>query len=285
MWRDQCARPSGRTSGVTAAPRQELPKRRDVWRKDDKTSVTFVHLACSGATIRRGLIGGYAGAIPPKSDREWLPSQLSVLTELGGRAEVDAVVASVGANDTYFAPVARFCAFRTRCRERKFNPRKLLNLRPRTGQSAGAVVGAAVARVRDRYDELAAALPRSLESRRVHLVEYFDPTRDSRGRFCPRGIIRGFPRVGIDRDEIRWAYESILRPLNEEVLAATERNRWRLVDGIAERFRTHGYCAGRTRFVRTLWESLFKQGGSPASRMLGTLHPNGRGHEAIRDEI
>jgi hypothetical protein len=276
-WQDERCHRSAHAGVARAARRLE--------EDDHHTSVTFVHLACSGATIRNGIVGPYAGAVPRRGVDD-LPPQASVLDALAARGvEIDAAVIHVGANDVYFAPIARFCAFRTKCWKRRFDRAQPLDKEPGRGEAAEAVVSQALANLHDRYDEMAAELPPSVGVRRVHLVEYFDPTRGRNGDYCRRVLFDRLPFFGIDRKEIRWADQSLLAPLNEAVHRAAERNRWRVVDGVARQFDRHGYCAGRERWIRTLTESLFKQGGSPRERMLGTLHPNRLGHDGIAERI
>jgi hypothetical protein len=97
-------------------------------------------------------------------------------------------------------------------------------------------------------------------------------------------------------DEAKWAYNEVITPLNREVARAAARYRWKLIGGVAEKFRTHGYCSSDPWIVQ-LTASLWKQGGVPqlAKRKLprafwwvdaplahtGALHPNNQGHRQI----
>jgi hypothetical protein len=65
---------------------------------DARTSVTFVHLACSGATMD-----------------DVVAKQLAEVRRLAGSRELDAVVASVGANDLKFGPLVQFCVTQPDC--------------------------------------------------------------------------------------------------------------------------------------------------------------------------
>jgi lysophospholipase L1-like esterase len=72
-----------------------------------KSSVTFVPLACSGASITTGMLGPYAGIAPTGGAP--LPPQVDAMKELIGSRRVDSVLLSVGINDLGFGNVARFC--------------------------------------------------------------------------------------------------------------------------------------------------------------------------------
>ncbi|HEV7720793.1 MAG TPA: hypothetical protein VGO60_05895, partial [Iamia sp.] len=70
-------------------------------RRDPHTSITFVHVACSGASITEGLLGAYDGQDPSKGTR--LAPQLDQVRDLVGTRPIDAVTVSVGANDAKFS--------------------------------------------------------------------------------------------------------------------------------------------------------------------------------------
>ena len=86
---------------------------------DPKTSVTFVHLACSGAEIIRGLVNGYDGVngdMPFELDSEpegdLLPDldpQAEAAADLIGDREIDALYLSIGGNDVGFGPITIAC--------------------------------------------------------------------------------------------------------------------------------------------------------------------------------
>ena len=76
---------------------------------DPTTSVTFVHLACSGAQVTRGILYAWPG-IEPDGDRK-VPPQADVLAQLmkGWGRKPDAVLVSIGANDAEFAEAVKEC--------------------------------------------------------------------------------------------------------------------------------------------------------------------------------
>lgn len=97
---------------------------------DPRTSVTLVHLSCSGATIHSGLIGKYGGQpvdsvlgalladladLPPMPGLPDMQEQLVAAVEKIQGREVDALVVSIGGNDIRFAGMIEECIFGEPC--------------------------------------------------------------------------------------------------------------------------------------------------------------------------
>jgi hypothetical protein len=90
--------------------------------RDPRTSVTFVHLACSGATIPKGILGPYVGIEPiaPRirrsstSWRRWPPS-IPRSRRSGLRRPVDGILLSIGGNDVNFAGIIEKCITYASC--------------------------------------------------------------------------------------------------------------------------------------------------------------------------
>ena len=84
-----------------------------------QTSVTFVHLACSGASIPTGLIGGYGGINDPGGP--YLAPQVKEMERLEGqapdrcRAPLDS-----GVNDIDFSPLVAFCLAKDHCMDKPY---------------------------------------------------------------------------------------------------------------------------------------------------------------------
>ncbi|HEV7769708.1 MAG TPA: GDSL-type esterase/lipase family protein [Solirubrobacterales bacterium] len=238
---------------------------------DRQSSVTFVHLACSGATIPRGLLGPYGGA-EPVAGEPLLEAQVDELNRVAERREVDAVLLSVAANDIHFGDMVRFCAAvpNRNCFEEPL-PRQFGGDGVR---KAGDVISDSLETLDDRYAELDAAISSRIPRSRIHIVEYFDPTHGADGQRCKR--LLGFAST----PEPELAESRMLKPLNKAVAAAAERHGWNLVSGVSAAYHQHGYCAGKRAWVTTLTRSATSLGGTIAGRFLGTLHPNQAGHEA-----
>ncbi len=222
------------------------------------SSVTFVHVACSGAGIKEGAVGEYFG-IAPGGANEPLISQVKEAKALTGGRKVDAVIASIGVNDIGFGAVIKFCAAFPDCMNHAYQGK----------QTLGNVIKTRLDQLRrNLYPQLAAKLATLVKSDRVYITEYFDPLRDDTGRLCDS--ILG----GIDRKEIE-GLEGVLGQLNLAVEGAATANGWHYV-GLDGRFSEHGYCAS-DNWIVTLAESLATQARSPE----GTLHPNPKGYEEI----
>ncbi len=96
-WIDEACHRSLRSGYAQAAVRME--------RDDPHSSVTLVHLACSGATTRNGLLGPQlAGGGQIRA------AQIAQATALIGDREVDAALVTIGGNDLHFAAAALFCS-------------------------------------------------------------------------------------------------------------------------------------------------------------------------------
>ncbi|HSG79814.1 MAG TPA: SGNH/GDSL hydrolase family protein, partial [Acidimicrobiia bacterium] len=224
-------------------------------RTDRRTSVTFVSLATSGATID----GGVAG---PDSGR---PPQVRQAGTLVGARRVDLVLLSIGGNDVGFSEVVRalvdadplldpVCydldvehAFAsavdgdwTRDTTARYRAPFSLECRAttRNGKQLPGLAGLGAA-----FDRLASALT-GLDASRVVITEYPDP---SGGGTCSEivGDAVPWPRLHeIDRPEQAAGIAGVLEPLNRTIADAARRHDWTLVSGIAAAFADgHAYCA------------------------------------------
>jgi lysophospholipase L1-like esterase len=243
---------------------------------DPHTSVTFVHLACSGATVPRGLIGPYPGVEPPDQGPE-LEAQVDQLNRIEARRPVDAVLISIGANDIHFGDILRFCLLHPA--KNCFEGPLPVKYGGDGEKSASEVVAAAIAGLEKRYDDLDAAISPQIPRDRIHPVEYFDPTRSDDGNPCNSILLT------VTAPELRLAESEMLGPLNEAIAAAVQKHKWDEVTGIAAAFRDHGYCADQT-WITTLHRSALDLGGGTLlGHVLGMMHPNEQGYVATGNRI
>ena len=160
-----------------------------------------------------------------------------------------------------------------------------------------AVLDNRVTRLPQDYAALAFHVGRIAPADRVYLTHYPDVTRDENGAFCDpmldllaevreigsRSLNLNFGQgstpTGIYSREAAWAYDGagigrtgIVTGLNAAVSQLHGTYGWHVVDGIADAWRTHGYCAADPWVVR-LKRSLPTQGNQD-----GTLHPTVAGH-------
>ena len=79
---------------------------------DPHTSVTFVHVACSGGRIHRALLEPYDGIEP---DGTPAAPQIDRVAELAGDHEIDSLFVSIGGNDINFSTVVEACVLGEVC--------------------------------------------------------------------------------------------------------------------------------------------------------------------------
>jgi hypothetical protein len=242
---------------------------------DPHTSITFVHLACSGARVlgpdvkTGGLLTPYEGIVPAAGAT--LPSQVEQLTTLVGTRPLDALLVSIGANDLKFSDVVKDCIVFPDC-------------------TTGSTKDAFDARLVDlpgHYAQLAQALGPIVPANRVFLSEYFDPTTTETGAWDLRcvaatpsqllSLFLGIPSVlslRVTDTEAQWASQYVGGKLNAGVQAAAALHGWHFVGGINAQFRDHGYCA-TDPWVVSIQESFTNQGDKN-----GAFHPNNAGQAA-----
>jgi len=288
---------------------------------DDHSSVTFVSVACSGASITRGLLQPYDGQEKRMGDApDELPPQMDQLAAfLPKGATVDALLLQIGANDIHFSKVAADCA------------RPTLPLPGYSGDlltcdtpKGEASLTTNLAKLAGLYGDLAGRIrPLVTSPDRVYISEYHDLTRGDDGSPC-RGITlndailykftSAFPPESeedllsdeglrflrdhlydvaratalaalhtsgtasngdISPEEVVFAAEKVIAPLNVAVKSGAANNGWTFVDGLVAAFSAHGYCAAKHWVVHSE-ESMASQGNID-----GTLHPNIEGHQAL----
>lgn len=281
---------------------------------DPHTSVTFVHLACSGAKMKGG--------------RASLDAQIKWANTLIGEREVDAVLMSIGGNDAGFSALATACAVQEPCFAddpaidladvvAACAPLSLLgfgagceaffedNAPDRSGKrlladGLAALPGEYAAIAEQSLPGLGGLLePRSggrairgtgrpvpsserLRTERVYLVEYSDMTKDETGAYCGGSPAAGDPfgaMPGFSLAEMTWLDKTGLAGINGAGAAAAEEHGWGRVAGVAAGFSNRGYCAQPHWMVRVP-ESVLSQ-----NDYSGTGHPNRAGHEFTGEVI
>ncbi len=235
---------------------------------DPHTSVTFISLACSGATIDAGLIGNFF-----KGGTSLRPQIDKVKDILNGR-QIDALLISVGGNDIGFADLVAKC---------------ILHLNCSTNNSALGMLSGGLNGLPSRYQALSNKLNELPPVKRIFITEYPDLARNQNRQFCHSSP---FPDLlaSLSRKEAQWASEEVVRGLNDRVKAAADEHGWVYVTGISDAFATHGYCAGEQRWVRTFRDAKRIQGTDNKCDLLnlesiksciissGSVHPNEGGH-------
>jgi hypothetical protein len=225
--------------------------------------VTFVSLACSGASIEDGLLGPYAG-IEPQDDK--IPAQLDELTRLICAREscndpasrrIDALLISIGANDIGFSNILLDC----------------VQLGHSCGHTSALELRYYLDMLPGKYARVADIISEKMRPLFTFITEYPNPLRDDKGDICDDSLL------GISSDEATWAEERVVKQLNEAVRTAAGQHGWAYVGGIAERFHTHGYCAD-DHWIVQLKESYERQGDK-----YGTMHPDVAGQAVYQDQL
>jgi hypothetical protein len=287
-------------------------------RDDPKTSVTFIHLACTGATIDKGVLGEYWGvSFNQPAGASARRGQLDMAAALTPGREVDALVTSVGGNDVGFADAMMKCVTTEPCfvpdapqvmsdavadqmcetqlqripsTEYTSQANNLLMQICRAalrtaGNHAGSDVEqsflTALAGLSGKYGKVEAKIATlwpDLDQRRMFLTPYPMVSRDQNDNLC------GFENdpvnnlPGISSLEYGWAEQVAGAQLNQTIQSQGDRG-WTIVEGIDDAFRRHGYCSDATYMVHVA-DTLVNQ-----VDFQGVAHPNADGHQAYADQI
>jgi lysophospholipase L1-like esterase len=304
QWIDQrCAR-SAAAGPVQAALRLE--------QADPHTSVTLLFLACSGATIDKGLIGQYSGQLLPGKNPNppLLPSQIEeaqkvICPQYPSRCRtVDMMTISIGGNDIGFADIVANCV--------KIDGATLLiaselvshnsTLFPYCHEikSFRDAIDTQIKNLSNKYTTLAGEIRGKLVfTGPVFITEYPDFTKNDHANYC--GLEQS-PRLmkALDWKSARWASENLMPALNKAVEAAAREiiSGGVFVSGISDKYYFHGECAGGERWVNTIEDAIVRQGpygigfnpncgGGIRDCIMsyGALHPNEKGHQAYSNAI
>jgi hypothetical protein len=171
---------------------------------------------------------------------------------------------------------------------------------------------AGLSRLRDEYRSLARGL-RGFTIRHTYISEYPDPTAYLRADgslfYCEQVLDRvadgPLADREVDAEELQWAYEHVVVPLNDTIRVSAADHGWILIDGVPTGTDGHGMCAGRPydpdhftpsypvpdrlsermRWFRGAEESMAIQADGSLRETTGTLHPNEFGHSFVRNRM
>jgi lysophospholipase L1-like esterase len=272
-WDNDVCRRSTRAAPAQAALQLE--------QSDPRSAVTFIHLACSGATIQRGVLGSQAPGIP---------AQIDAMQQLLASTRVDAIMLSIGGNDIGFGTLLQTCLLNTNCPLVRATSGPLASY-PTIQEG----VQQRLAQLRIDFlalrDRLAVVAPNTP----VFITMYPDITRNADGAPCSY--------FGMPPSDFSWARETILVPdppasytytttqgtpvnfplpngtLNSQI-AQTQDFGWRPVRGTWTASGTstvgHGICAGQQSWVI---------GINLNGNTNGAFHPNPAGQQAMADAL
>ena len=228
---------------------------------DPKTAVTFISFACTGASIKKGLLG-----LQERKGHNVQP-QLDKVFAAVKRSTIDALLVSIGGNDLYFSTLVE---------------KAVLLRHAETNAKAVEIVNNGL---RDLPGDLGLVAQRLSAPNRaaisaVFISEYPDLVRDETRDFCDHSVKLTDVLGRISDAESRWALNDVIIPLNGVIRERATNFGWNYVDGILSEFSgdsasgiAHGFCADDKRWVNTFRDSWRIQGDTR-----GTVHPNREGH-------
>jgi hypothetical protein len=237
---------------------------------DPESSVTFLFLAATGATISKGLLGRQKGSKTEVSflsePMEDLPGQLDAVKKLVGNREIDLLVLSIGANDLGFGSLAAALLLEGGFSD--ITPNRI-EAAIKTGDWGSLedqeledfteslrfldpdIYWAKVPGLNGLAGEFQKLADKMKEPghpviRNVLISQYPDLTRDSDGSTCDEILTefsQNFQTFRITDSELAFARDKFLKPMNGLIADMATSNGWLLLDGL-NKFATHGVCAG-----------------------------------------
>lgn len=238
-------------------------------RGDPATSVTFVSVAATTASVAAGVLGAQPGVADA--------SQLEQVAKVVGGRRIDLLLLSIGGNDIGFARIVRGLVDADRLADPVCYGTDLENiwaaaqdgdwgrgsalrlslpwgLGCRATRTPGGPTLRGLGGLPAELDRLAAAVEEALHPGAVFLMEYPDPTGSGSGHAQCREIVGDVtPPFGfheISRSEQDQGLARVVQPLNRALAEAAARHGWTLVGGIAAAFAAgHGYCAATPHYA------------------------------------
>lgn len=216
-WAQQPCHRSVRSGQAVAALRLE--------QADPRSSVTFIHLACSGATGPKGIYGWYTD--PPGDPRigeiKAQEPQIVAARRLAHFQTIDAVFLSIGGNDIGFSDTILTCARFATCpsEHRRFHGAQVgpLDLGTITvhAHTLHDEAQTKLQALRSHYDQVARCLSYSavgtcphpklgVTASRVFVTEYPNLATNDFGGYCD-SVLRPPFNSGIADEELQWATE------------------------------------------------------------------------------
>ncbi len=285
----------------------------EIERSDPRTSVTFVFLAVSGASIDEGIVGEGEQRVGGDGSTGRLRPQIDELIDLMGcgsdgssscHRRIDALLVSTGGNDIGFAfTLGSLIAL---------DPVLVVNpIYENLLDNLISDVANAIEELPVTFEHLAQALE-DVAIEEIYLTAYpGSATYANGGRILTCDEAGGdlLPGLEVDSYELDLVGETLLAPLNDTLRTIAQEQSWRFVDGHLAEFAGHGYCGSDpydggmfvgnpfpepvpastpdARWFRQAAESAAIQGGGGLFRperlaTSGTFHPNEYGHQAYK---
>ena len=264
---------------------------------DKRTSVTFIHTACSGARTVHLTKSSYVGQEPNANNR--LPPQIKqVAQRLKGvpiRREIDALILSIGINDAYFGGILGICItnrhdLEPQCPDQTIQIGKdhvgeptLFETEADSAPTLDAFITKTITKKLPRlYRPVAQGLASlKVRPKRVYQTGYPEATTDETGSRCgfTQFLPLPGPEYGVFLPEWEWLHKTG-ELLEKQVMANHQHYHWNTIP-VGPGFHKHGYCAknGEAWFQSILGSALDQ--GNP----YGTFHSLRPGQEAMADQV
>lgn len=255
VWKDKACNRSSLAGATQAALKIE--------RDDPRTSVTLVHVACSGATVKRGLLFPQDAGDGPSKDL----SQVRQIEDLVGDRRIDALIVSIGGNDIGFGDIIKRCLLHhcgSISDDRRFEAR--LTTLTGGGSSGYGIPELFSCMTSESCRPGLSGL--AVSPGTIFATTYPDLTsRIVAGRriTCHYGSITSV--------EFGWARRRVLTRLNAGVTEAWNERGSHVISLDSSLWEHHGICAGKQRWIRTVVDSYRYQGGRN-----GAFHPTHEGY-------
>ncbi|MCA9469917.1 MAG: hypothetical protein KC643_31345 [Nitrospira sp.] len=222
-------------------------------RSDPHTSVTFIYLAATGATIREGIIGPHQGALDEVPG--FLKPQLQETQEILRGRSVDILTMSIGGNDAGFSSLIT-ALLKTVGTDRQLGRREKATKNGKWDEileafwwTGGKDVNAdGLDRLPSLFNTLAEKINSILQPRHTYILGYPDLTQyrvDGHILTCDHigdDVLKVRFNKKIDDEEAAWARDHFIRPLNQVIRHAASRHGWRYVEDRAQWMTPRGYC-------------------------------------------
>lgn len=183
-WDDVDCRRSTRAAPAQAALAIE--------KSNPQVPVTFVHLACSGATINRGVLGPQTGARQTQS-------QIDQARRVLRGQRVDVVLLSIGGNDVGFTSILQACVLNTNCPLRPVTNGPLAGYASIQDGVQGQLAGLSAG-----YQAISQVLADLAPGAQLFITMYPDITRNANGAPCTY--------LTMSQSDFLWARTTILTP-------------------------------------------------------------------------
>ncbi len=252
--------------------------------QDPRTSVTFVHLSCSGARTVHIAEDRYVGQEPNGS---LIPPQLVQLRKILSRGnpvrEIDAMILSAGINDVRFGGIVAICLqnkLDIPCQDRVVKRVTDGNGEPTLvvtkGSSTGdglmkSVVADEIANLPALYAQMSASMSSlvTIDPQRVLMTTYPDESWRAPGVLCDD---TSGPRPRLTSSEWGWLAEA-----GDALNDAVAHGPFKAITAIPDLFIGHGYCTSPgDNWFRSVLRSLQGQ-----YNPYGTFHATRNGHQAM----